>query len=264
MQRALRGSINTGPGCRKPACLANHRAYLSRAFADGHVLGQIQRSGGYKKGIVAFGFANLGPLFEISHSGCIQWELGIAKPSLHIEVAYQCVVLPSGCSLAEDLVPRMASVYENNTKLGEGSVPDTFAAVKLGKVGVPSAVAVPLQFEEARYDQSTSVYNVLMKMMEQGINAFVQEDVADQVLQQMSSRDKLQMARVCRVWRAWVATSSSTVTLSGPDVQGQMTWLAQRMLPRMLKVTSLVFLSFQYLSTAHATCFSTALCTCRS
>ena len=69
-------------------------------------------------------------------------------------------------------------------------------------------------------------------------NTFLQEDAADNVLPYLSAREKYQLASVCRVWRAWVAASSSTISLCGIDVQEQLTWLVQRVLPRTLKVTA--------------------------
>ena len=69
-------------------------------------------------------------------------------------------------------------------------------------------------------------------------NTFLQAEVADKVLQHFNGQEKVQLACVCRVWRMWVSSSSSTVHLSGPDVQGQLTWLVQRIPARMLKVTS--------------------------
>ena len=38
-------------------------------------------------------------------------------------------------------------------------------------------------------------------------NTFLQEEVADNVLQHLSGREKRQMACVCRTWRAWVTPS---------------------------------------------------------
>ena len=74
--------------------------------------------------------------------------------------------------------------------------------------------------------------------MQAGINALLQEDVAAEVLLHFSTREKLQLASVCRVWRACVAKSWSSVELAGPNVQTQLDWLARHIPPRMPKVNS--------------------------
>ena len=73
----------------------------------------------------------------------------------------------------------------------------------------------------------------------QGINALLQEDVAAEVLKHFSTREKLVLASVCRVWRASVAKSWDFVDLHGPDIQDQLAWLAQHVPAHTLKVTSL-------------------------
>ena len=71
-------------------------------------------------------------------------------------------------------------------------------------------------------------------------NAFLQEHLADKVLEHFSAGEKLQLASVCHAWRAWVARSWTTVDLDvQPCVQSQLAWLAQHVPPRFLKVTSL-------------------------
>ena len=47
-------------------------------------------------------------------------------------------------------------------------------------------------------------------------NALLQEDVIAEVMQHFSTRKKCKLATVCRDWRAWVATSWTSVELPGP------------------------------------------------
>ena len=81
-------------------------------------------------------------------------------------------------------------------------------------------------------------------MLQGGFNVLMQEDVMAEVLQHLSTREKLQLAPVCRLWRACVANSWTTANLSGrttqlPDPESSLAWLAEHVPPRMLKVSSL-------------------------
>lgn len=74
----------------------------------------------------------------------------------------------------------------------------------------------------------------------QDFKAFIQEDAADRVLQFLSVREKVVLGTVCKLCHAWVADRWYTADLSGPDVHRQLTWLAQQVPARMLKVSRLV------------------------
>ena len=88
-------------------------------------------------------------------------------------------------------------------------------------------------------------YNVITIPLQEGCSPLqppcsplLQEDIMLEVLQHFRTRDKLQLASVCWLWRAWVANSWTSVDLSGLHAKHQLAWLANRVPTHTLKVTS--------------------------
>lgn len=134
----------------------------------------------------------------------------------------------------------MTSVYDPMTGLAlECSVVDNSMAHETDKVSFSKRQGVWQAAQKAAcHLKERNKHNKARLAMQVGINALLQEDVAAEVLQHFSTRKRLQLASVCRVWRASVAKSWSNFEVSGPiDVQEkQLAWMAQHVPPRMLKV----------------------------
>ena len=112
---------------------------------------------------------------------------------------------------------------------------------------------------------SHGAHNVLFLQASNALMPLMQEELMAEVLQHFHTRERLQLATVCRLWRACVANSWTTASLSGHDIKKQLAWLARCVPPRTLKVVSLKSAVGNYNAAAGpAHCASSAFYACRS
>ena len=63
-----------------------------------------------------------------------------------------------------------------------------------------------------------------MALQEAIFNPLLHEAIAAEVLQHLSTQERIRVAFVCRLWRAHVAENWTTVHLPGPNAYSQLAW----------------------------------------